>query len=741
MPLARTLLATLGSAGCEERESTPRPFPHHAERGYEPNGAGETATSYPPDRLRSSPSCVAWRIGVLASSVLLSACSSALLPPPAPPFDTIDEVPPAYLRKFDDPRTQAMLARETAYNAELERGVRFELLDLFEELQQRADPITTHRVSAEGVELLLQLDRNGGAPSLRPLSAPQRELLPFTSKWRGSNTALERLRVNPAASATLFTVHGVPETIYRYDSATHEVQSITHPPALLDFGWLNERDALLLFRERRDSLRVVQIGGDGQVRGSAAAPIPSSAIVRFAPQRTADTVFIEVREPTHTFVIALDRHTTTLDSLSVLPRRAGWYELIGCNDRLLLHERDAHGSGRLSWLTSLKPFAAGRELIHTSPEEWLRAARCTDAYLVAAVERAGQTSLRSVPLDGGTIEVFELPFARSTLLFSESGQRDLSFSVFSFEFPPRQGSLQLSGASPSRGANAEAQSRSRRRPALRLEPQRPHEEVASVEVAIADESGRSIPYTLISPPNAFTESPIVIQVYGAYGQVLAPPLSDLQQTLLRRGFRVALAHVRGGGFGGPGWHLAARGTQHDRTIDDLLAVSKTLRRRYPRAPLTLHGRSAGGLVAAAALRRAPQRFSAVVLEMPFLDPRGALHCDPTAVLCASEQHEWGDGKDDALLNRLNPTPSAGVEYPPILVIAARDDSLTPLAEALGWIAVMRSSTQGPLPLALRVENGDHTGPRGWAAAARLTARITQFLSSASAVPLRNTEQR
>jgi oligopeptidase B len=64
--------------------------------------------------------------------------------------------------------------------------------------------------------------------------------------------------------------------------------------------------------------------------------------------------------------------------------------------------------------------------------------------------------------------------------------------------------------------------------------------------------GTRVPVTLLHSQGLQYDgsAPLLVEVYGAYGQVLEADFRAHRLALLQRGWAVALAHVRGGGEGG-----------------------------------------------------------------------------------------------------------------------------------------------------------------------------------------------
>ncbi|WIA09240.1 hypothetical protein OEZ85_008648 [Tetradesmus obliquus] len=194
-------------------------------------------------------------------------------------------------------------------------------------------------------------------------------------------------------------------------------------------------------------------------------------------------------------------------------------------------------------------------------------------------------------------------------------------------------------------------------------------------------------------------APLLVEVYGAYGQVLEADFRAHRLALLQRGWAVALAHVRGGGEGGRRWHAAGRQLRKPNSVSDLLACLQLLLQLRVTSPGSIagHAASAGGLTLAAAVNAAPQLFAAVVLEAPFVDWAGSM-CNEAAqhVLTEHEADEWGDAAQQPqvadMVARMCPYSNlqAGVPYPAMLVTAGLQDTRVPFWMPVKYVAKLRS---------------------------------------------------
>ncbi|GEM_PF-5428346 len=181
----------------------------------------------------------------------------------------------------------------------------------------------------------------------------------------------------------------------------------------------------------------------------------------------------------------------------------------------------------------------------------------------------------------------------------------------------------------------------------------------------------------------------LLYVYGAFGASLVPQPSAARISLLDRGVAVVIAHVRGGGELGPNWHVSAVGPRKPRSWADLVDVAQALPAELGIAPgaVVAEGNSAGGLVAACAVRDAPGAFAGLLATVPFVDPLASL-LDPDDPLAAVERGEWGDPSDPAQRSTIETYAPATApipdDHPSTLVTAAQHDARVRPETVLAW---------------------------------------------------------
>ncbi|KAJ2795856.1 hypothetical protein H4R20_005737, partial [Coemansia guatemalensis] len=218
---------------------------------------------------------------------------------------------------------------------------------------------------------------------------------------------------------------------------------------------------------------------------------------------------------------------------------------------------------------------------------------------------------------------------------------------------------------------------------------------------LAPSKGAQIPMTLIHHKSVSLSKtpPTLIRVYGAYGVSLEPEFRLEDIPLLRRGWVIALAHVRGGGELGREWYAGGKGHNKINSVEDLLSCARFLLEKgwATSGKLAVTGVSAGGLTVAAALNSAPEYFRAASLHVPFVDPLSAM-LSPDLPLTSAETAEWGDpianAADYNAIRRYSPYDNISkmvtARLPPsILVTAGGQDQRVSVWQPAKWVARLR----------------------------------------------------
>jgi oligopeptidase B len=215
-------------------------------------------------------------------------------------------------------------------------------------------------------------------------------------------------------------------------------------------------------------------------------------------------------------------------------------------------------------------------------------------------------------------------------------------------------------------------------------------------------------------------SPLLLYGYGSYEVSIDPTFSTSRVSLLSRGVAFAIAHVRGGGELGRPWYDDGKLGHKRNTFTDFIACADHLiAEGFTSADrLVARGGSAGGLLMGAVANMAPERFRAVVAEVPFVDCLTTM-LDETLPLTVTEWEEWGDPVHDPdmydYIKGYAPYDNvADRSYPAMLVTAGLNDPRVQYWEPAKWVAKLRATVSAPTaPLYLKTELGaGHHGPSG-----------------------------
>ena len=216
-------------------------------------------------------------------------------------------------------------------------------------------------------------------------------------------------------------------------------------------------------------------------------------------------------------------------------------------------------------------------------------------------------------------------------------------------------------------------------------------------------------------------APALLYGYGAYGEPWDPEWDPALPSLLDRGVVYARVHVRGGGEGGRAWYLDGKLAAKQHTFDDHIAVADGLAAGGLVDPdrIASRGLSAGGLLQGVVFSQRPDRWRAVVAEVPFVDVVTTMF-DEATPLTITEWDEWGDPRireQFGWLLAYSPyenLPPAGTR-PDLLVTGAVHDPRVMVREPAKWVAALRATDPEWSPRCLfrcELGAGAHVGPSG-----------------------------
>ncbi len=379
--------------------------------------------------------------------------------------------------------------------------------------------------------------------------------------------------------------------------------------------------------------------------------------------------------------------------------------------------------------------AAWTEVI--GPADDTRLVRCDvfGRYLVVEQRHAAATQLRVVDRDTGTQYLIEAGGPEQALALAvneEYTAAAVTVRTESLTEPPSWHDVDLASG----------------RWALRKRQEVPGydpSQYVTERISASAADGTPVPVTVAYRRGLRRDgsAPVLLYGYGAYEAPSWPEFAVSTPSLLDRGFSYAVAHVRGGGEGGRRWWAEGHLDRKRTTFTDFIAAADMLAGQRWAAPdrIVSRGLSAGGLLQGAVFSMAPERWRAVVAEVPFVDVVTTM-LDPSIPLTITEWDEWGDPRDPAMRAYLaSYSPYDNVPAgprPDLLVTGSLHDPRVLIHEPAKWVARLRASAASPgtgpggrVLFRPELGAGAHVGPAGRYDQLRYEAEILAFILSVS----------
>ncbi|PRA06005.1 oligopeptidase B [Arthrobacter sp. MYb229] len=233
--------------------------------------------------------------------------------------------------------------------------------------------------------------------------------------------------------------------------------------------------------------------------------------------------------------------------------------------------------------------------------------------------------------------------------------------------------------------------------------------------------GTKIPLTVMRRADLDTSvpNPVLIYGYGSYEVSMDPGFGIPRLSVLDRGVVFVIAHVRGGGELGRDWYLQGKKLAKRNTFTDFIDATRYLIDAGWADPARIAalGGSAGGLLMGAIANLAPQLYTSIIAQVPFVDPLTSI-LDPELPLSALEWEEWGNPIEDKevyeYMKAYSPYENVtAVDYPRIAAVTSLNDTRVLYVEPAKWVAKLREVGTGSEPILLKTEmEGGHGGASG-----------------------------
>ena len=260
------------------------------------------------------------------------------------------------------------------------------------------------------------------------------------------------------------------------------------------------------------------------------------------------------------------------------------------------------------------------------------------------------------------------------------------------------------------------------------------EQLVSRRLWATSSDGEQVPVSVVLRADLADQPlPTLLYGYGAYGDALDPWFSIARLELLERGAAFAVAHVRGGGERGEPWYLNGKMAHKENSFDDFLAARDALVEQGVSDSLRIaaYGASAGGLLVGTCINRAPEKFCAALLDVPFLDVLRTMQ-NPELPLTTAEYSEWGNPEEPEVAERIAAySPIDNIKeqaYPALWIEGSWFDTRVSYWEPAKFYAQVAQLQQGSAPILMRTDmSSGHGGASGRFKAWRDTARQDAFI--------------
>ncbi|RQX17905.1 oligopeptidase B [Micromonospora ureilytica] len=432
--------------------------------------------------------------------------------------------------------------------------------------------------------------------------------------------------------------------------------------------------------------------------------------------RSEKFILIDVHSKVTSEVLVIPAGNPTGTPAVIAPRRQGVeYTVEHHGHRFLILHNDGAEDFALAFTSADVP-GDWVPLIEHTPGTRLEAVDAFANHLVVSLRTDGLTGLRVLPVgsdDGHDIDFPEPLYSVGLDANPEyrTGQVRLRYSslitpdsVYDYDLVTRQMVLL------------------KQKPVLPGPDGRPYDPAEYEQHrdwALADD-GTRVPISLVCRVGTPRDgsAPCELYGYGSYEASMDPWFSVARLSLLDRGVVFAVAHIRGGGELGRRWYDQGKLLAKKNTFTDFVACAQHLVKAGWTASdrLVARGASAGGLLMGAVANLAPDAFTGIVAQVPFVDALTSI-LDPSLPLTVTEWEEWGNPLDDpevyAYMKSYTPYENvAAVDYPAILAVTSLNDTRVLYSEPAKWIARLRAVAPGGDYL-LKTEMGaGHGGPSG-----------------------------
>jgi prolyl oligopeptidase len=403
-------------------------------------------------------------------------------------------------------------------------------------------------------------------------------------------------------------------------------------------------------------------------------------------------------------------------------------------DTLYLVSAHERSNGQVLALDLAQPqatFKDARPVLPLHGDEIVVGVSLYDAQQVAAardalyvkVSQNGLDGIRRVDYRSGKVETVPMPLPGAASLFHADGNADgFLLELRGWTTPPKSWRYDpadhaLHGLGQDETSPAD------------------YSMIEATETELVSADGTHVPLTILHRKDAALDGShrAILFAYGSYGLSILPSFKPVRLEWVKHGNVFAYAHVRGGGEKGEAWHLAGKGPNKHKGVEDFVAgVARLSELGYSRPQRTaLISGSAGGLLIGGAVTGYPDKFGAAVFLVSVLNPVRLLQ-QPNG---ANQLGEFGDPRkasDFPWILRNDPYQQIRphTAYPAMMLDVGLNDSRVAPWETGKFAARLRAADTSGRPVWIRTDaNGGHGIQHSLGAEAAEFADIYAFLDA------------
>lgn len=237
------------------------------------------------------------------------------------------------------------------------------------------------------------------------------------------------------------------------------------------------------------------------------------------------------------------------------------------------------------------------------------------------------------------------------------------------------------------------------------------------EKEIPARDGELIPLSIIYKKGLKFDKPtrLIMGAYGSYGFTYSPRYYTFLHKWYDAGGVFAIAHVRGGGEKGQGWHSAGKKETKSNTWNDIIDCSEYLINKGYTEPdkLVLYGVSAGGIALGRAITERPELYKAATIIVGSLNISRMVDY-PSGRNAIAEFGDPNNEIEKKYLEEMDPYLHIknGKKYPALFLTGGMQDQRVRPWQPAKFGAKIRKCSISDNPVLIKIDTDGGHGARG-----------------------------